>query len=263
MSPRSTVPVSATLAAMEWHLQCPDGRRLTLAADVDMLVGAAGNAQLKLPALPDRCALLQRRGDDVWMQVLATDTQVGVNGRPVQHLSRLRAGDRVCFGSSCIDLVAAGRGVPGTDTVADFFLRVRNGARSGNVHRGPVLHLDDHGEVVSAAAGVVGLILVEGSVRLDPNGSAIRLNGTPLKETVTVVDGDQLQIGQRRYIVETLAAPPPEQATQRLEVDDIPLVADVASARPAAQQAGGLWGLIVLAAVIAGAVAILLYFNNA
>src|SRR5690606_32153525 len=136
-------------------------------------------------------------------QVLVTDSLVGVNGRPVQHLSRLRAGDRICFGSSCVDLVA-GEGCAPTGTVADFFLRVRNGARSGTVHRGPVLHLDAEGEVVSAAAGVVGLILADGVVRLDPNGAGVRLNGLPLTAEVVTVDGDQLQIGQRRYIVETL-----------------------------------------------------------
>lgn len=249
---------------MNWHLQCPDGRSLALAADADTLVGAAGNAQLKQPALPERCAIFQRGGDDVWLQVLADDAHVGVNGRPVQRLSRLRAGDRVCFGSFCVDLVTTERPMDARLDVADFFLRVRNGAGSGNVHCGPVLHLDKEGEVVSAAAGVVGLILADGAVRLDPDGAALRLNGSPVSGEVITVDGDQIQLGQRRYIVETLAAPPVESVTQRLSADAVPVLADTladASAKPATQT-GGLWGLILLAAVIAAGVAILLYFHN-
>lgn len=249
---------------MNWHLQCPDGRSLALAADAETLVGAAANAQLKQPDLPERCAIIQRSGDDVWLQVLADEAHVGVNGRPVQRLSRLRAGDRVCFGSCCVDLVTTQAPERSGLDVARFFLRVRNGAGSGNVHCGPVLHLDRDGEVVSAAAGVVGLILADGAVRLDPDGAPLRLNGNPVRGEVIVVDGDQIQLGQRRYIVETLAAPPPESVTLRLAEDAVPVVADTvdAASAPPATQTSGLWGLIVLAAVIAGAVAILLYFHN-
>lgn len=249
---------------MNWQLQCPDGRRLPLAADVDTLVGASGQAQVKLPSPPERCALLHRNDNDVWLQVLTDDAQVGVNGRPVQRLSRLRAGDRVCFGGYCVDLLVNERPATACSEVADFFLRVRNGAQSGTVFRGPVLHLDGEGAVVSAAAGTIGLILADGAVRLDAGGGGVRLNGCPVTDEVVVTDGDQIQVGQRRYIVETLAAPPPELVTQRLPESDMPDTSDPAlNTRPVpSSQTGGLWGLILLAAVIASGVAILLYFHN-
>lgn len=238
---------------------------LPLASDTDVTVGAAGNAQLRLPTLPERCATIHCSDDDAWLQVLASEAHVGVNGRPVQRLSRLRAGDRICFGSACVDLVASGRQAPAGTQVADFFLRVRSGARSGSVHRGPALHLDAEGEVVSAAAGVVGLVLADGVVRLDPNGARVRLNGLPVNAEVTTLDGDQIQLGQRRYIVETLAAPPPEMVTQRLSDGAVPVVADTQAqlpVAPAPHANSGLWGLILLAATIASGVAVLLYFHN-
>src|SRR5690606_14023760 len=183
---RRKVPISVTLAAMNWHLQCPDRRTVPLAEDSDTLVGAAAHAQVRLATLPERCAVIQHLDGDVWLQVLAEDAHVGVNGRPVQRLSRLRAGDRICFGGTCIDLVRPERPGP-AGRVADFFLRVRNGPRSGNVHRGPVLHLDEEGEVVSAAAGRVGLVLADGAVRLAPNGTRLRLNGVPVTGEVVAV----------------------------------------------------------------------------
>lgn len=264
-APRRKRAVSATLAGMNWHLQCSDGRTLALASDTDVTVGAAGNASLRLPNVPEHCATLHCSDDDAWLQVPTSEVHVGVNGRPVQRLARLRAGDRICFGSVCVDLVASGRQERVGSDVADFFLRVRSGAGSGSVHRGPVLHLDTEGHVVSAAAGVVGLILADGSVRLDPSGARVRLNGLSVEDEVTAVDGDQIQLGQCRYIVETLAAPPPEMITQRLPDGAVPRVTDTdedASAVPAAHTSSGLWGLILLAAVIASGVAVLLYFHN-
>lgn len=249
---------------MNWHLQCPDGRTVPLAEDSDTLVGAVAHAQVRLATLPERCAVIQHLDGDVWLQVLAEDAHVGVNGRPVQRLSRLRAGDRICFGGTCIDLVRPERPGP-AGRVADFFLRVRNGPRSGNVHRGPVLHLDEEGEVVSAAAGRVGLVLADGAVRLAPNGTRLRLNGVPVTGEVVAVDGDQIQIGQRRYLVETLDAPQEcDVPTQRMAVQVGPDAdGNDAGTRPAAGHASGLWGLVLLAALIASGVAVLLYFHSA
>lgn len=243
---------------MTWRLLRPDGPALALAAGTDLLAGSAPGCALPLagPGMPARLAALGCEGDDAWLQVFAGDPQVGVNGRPVRALARLHAGDRICLGTLCLDLVGpepqARAGVAGIDA---FALRVRGGRGSGGLLHGPVLHLDAEGGQVSAAAGAVGLILAEGRLQLDPGRTAVRVNGHRVESALALQADDQVQVGPRRYQVETIGVPEPESVTERLPAYAQPDA-------PARAQTGGLWWLVGIAAVIAAAVAALLYFHG-
>jgi hypothetical protein len=244
---------------MTWRLHRPDGPALALVAGSDLLAGSGPGCAVHLatPGVPERLAALGCEGDDAWLQVFAADPQVAVNGRPVRMLARLHAGDRICLGALCLDLAGAPpqarAGVGGIDS---FALRVRGGRGSGALLHGPVLHLDADGGEVSAAAGAVGLILAEGRLHLDPGRAVVRVNGHRVDAALALQAEDQVQVGPRRYQVETIGVPEPESVTERL-----PAYAGTGDA-PVRAQSGGLWWLVGIAAVIAAAVAALLYFHG-
>ncbi len=249
---------------MSLLVQCPEGQRLTLEPEVEIVVGAGSDCAVSLRGngVPAQLALLSREFGEAWLRVLAPEPPVAVNGRPVRSLSRLYTGDRICFGAFCVDLLGSEPAAASSGLAIDsYVLRIRGGAGGGSLLAGPVLHLDaDTGEPVSAAASQVGLTLSGGRLQLDPGAAQVRVNGWPLADCAVLAPGDQIQIGQRRYQVETIAAPAPEA--------DSDTVSEVESGRPA--NAGkartqpdqyGLWWLIGLAAIIAGVVSALLYFR--
>jgi hypothetical protein len=244
---------------MTWRLLRPDGPALALAAGSELLAGSAPGSAVHLagPGVPARLAALRRDGDDAWLQVSAADPQVAVNGRPVRALARLHAGDRICLGALCLDLAGpAPQARESGASIEAFALRVRGGRGSGGLLHGPVLHLDAEGGQVSAAAGAVALILVEGRLRLAPGQAAVRVNGHRVDAELALQADDQVQVGPRRYQVETIGAPVPESVTERL-----PAHAG-AGEPPPRPPSGALWWLVGIAAVIAAAVAALLYFHG-
>ena len=244
---------------MTWRLHRPDGPALAFVAGSDLLAGSAAGCAIPLaaPGMPGRLAALSRDGDEAWLQVFAADPQVAVNGRPVRALARLQAGDRICLGALCLDLAgAAPQARAAAGGIDAFALRVRGGRGSGGLLHGPVLHLDADGGEVSAAAGVVALILVEGRLQLDPGRAVVRVNGHRVDAALALQAEDQVQVGPRRYQVETIALAEPDSVTERL-----PAYAGTGE-EPVRAQSGGLWWLVGIAAVIAAAVAALLYFHG-
>jgi hypothetical protein len=249
---------------MTWTLQCPDGQKAALQSGEALIAGSAQACPLRLQGagVPLQLAELSRNGPDAWLCVLETDPPVGLNGRPVQSLARVLPGDRVCFGAFCVDLLGeelAGRR-PGRPAQS-FALRARGGIGSGELHHGPALYFDADGHIVSAAAGGVSLMLVGDEIRLDPGSLPVRINGHAVTTPIRLEGGDQLQIGPRRFMVEALNAFALEQATQRVPAISL---GDLESALPASVTGdrGGLWWLIAMAAVIAAAIAALLYFHR-
>lgn len=244
---------------MSLLLQCAEGRSLPLGGMQDLLVGAGEECALRLRggSVPARLAGLYAEQGEAWLRVADADPLVCVNGRPVRALARLRPGDRICFGTVCADLVDAAPPAQPPAVVTGFALRVHGGPGSGRLLHGPTLHLDAAGEVVSAAAGVVGLILVDGVVHLDPDGAPVRVNGRAIAAEQPVAGGDQIQVGTRRYLLEASVAPPVPA------IEPEPPVAEPAIDAPAGRSdQAGLWWLIAIAALIAATVTTLLYFHD-
>ena len=249
---------------MTWMLQCPDGQKAALESGEALIAGSAPACPLRLQGVgvPEQLAEVSRNGPDAWLCVLDSEPPVGLNGRPVRALARVLPGDRVCFGAFCVDLL--GEAIPDRPAgraIQSFALRVRGGAGSGELHHGPSLSLDGDGNLVSAAAGNVSLVLTEDEVRVDPGTSVVRVNGHASTVPVRLHGGDQLQVGSRRFLVEALTALPAEQATQRMPVISPEDLEQAAGSHLGRDSGGSLW-LIGFAALIAAAIAALLYFHR-
>jgi hypothetical protein len=250
---------------MNWLLQCPEGQRLALTSGTDILVGSDDECALRLrgPGVPARLGVLSGTQDDVWLRIGAGEFPVGVNGRPVRALSRLVAGDRVCFGTFCVDLQIDPDTPVRREPVAldAFALRVRNGIGAGHLHHGPVLHLDADGEVVPATAGRIALSLKDGRIRLAPGDQSVRINGHPAVSDVELVVTDQVHVGTRRYLVEGVSTRVPEPVTVRMAAMSESMDDDAIGA-PARGDRGALWWLIAIAGLIAALVSALLYYHG-
>lgn len=247
---------------MSW-LQDSEGRRLAL-PDTDLKVGSGASCALRVEGadVPPLLASLRRAWGEVWLGVHAADPPVAVNGRPVRAMARVCPGDRICFGTYCVDVL----GAPPADREDDaccaaFVLRVRGGTDSGLLQHGPLLHMDDEGRVVSAAAGRISVALVGRRLHLDPDGATVSVNGHVLDGAVLLQDRDQIRIGTRRYVVErtpVVDAP----ATPAVPTDTVDETDDAVAAVEPRSEGGSLWFLIGIAALIAALIAFLLYYHG-
>lgn len=206
----------------------------------------------------DRLATLRADGREAWLDVAAAEPLTCVNGRPVRRMARMLAGDRVCFGDVCLDLV----GNPSDDEdeedpVSVYGLRRRSGIGSGSMLGGALIHLDRQGEPVSAAAGVVGLVLADGNVYLDPGDAEVRVNGHRVTAEVRVMDGDSLQVGRQRFAVEAHGS----QVFQLPAFPDLP-DHDEPPLPSSKRNQNGLGWLVVAAAAAAALLSALLYFSG-
>lgn len=255
--------LSATLRAMSW-LQDSEGRRLAL-PDTDLKVGTGASCALRLEGadVPPLLATLRRAWGDLWLGVHAADPPVAVNGRPVRAMARVCTGDRICFGTFCVDVLGDSPEAREDDACcAAFVLRVRGGTDSGLLQHGPLLHMDEEGRVVSAAAGRISVALVGRRLHLDPDGGVVSVNGHVLDGPVLLQDRDQIRIGTRRYLVErtpvvdvaAASGAPAAQAVQ--EIEEAPVTVERGG------EGGSLWWLIGIAALIAALMAFLLYYHG-
>lgn len=261
-----TGTLSATLPPMTWSLRCPDGQLTTLPPGVDLWVGSTSECALQLRGndVPERLARVSRANSDIWLHVLAADPPVALNGRPVRALARAVPGDRLCFGTFCVDVVGDSpheRAAP--FPVEAFALRVRGGTGSGELHHGPIVHLDAQGTVVSPAAGTVELSLVDGEILLSAGGVAVHINGHGVDTCLRILPNDQIQIGPRRFIVETAASLTSETVAPCLPaLSSVVLPMNETAGAENGSENGSLWWLIAIAALIAVSVAALLYFHR-
>lgn len=229
-----------------------------------MAVGSAEDCALRLRGhgVPERLAIVSRVETDVWLRVLASDPPIALNGRPVRSLARALPGDRLCFGTFCVDLVGDGlQDRPLPFSIMAFALRVRGGIGSGELHHGPIVHLNAAGDVVSPAAGTIEVTLIDGEIHLKPGDAAVCVNGQPIRTALQVLPDDQVQVGLRRFQIEAIANAVPEAIVQRLPVQSSPAEAATEKIGTSAEN-GGLWSLIGIAALIAASVAALLYFHG-
>ena len=246
---------------MDLMLQSSNGERLPLipGAALDFCLDGNGGIRLAQREATGRLASVAADGREAWLDVAGADPTTCVNGRPVRRKARLLAGDRICFGDACLDVIGA---IPGSsryvDPVSTFALRRRGGVGSGSMMSGGLIRLDRQGEPVSAAAGVVGLVLADGAVYLDPGDAEVQVNGHRVVDEVLVIDGDCIQIGRQRYTLETQNS----RVTAESEVihdaePDLPV-----PSAPARRGQTGLAWLVVAAAAAAALLSALLYFSG-
>ncbi|MBX3725192.1 MAG: hypothetical protein KF823_04670 [Xanthomonadales bacterium] len=234
------------------QLRLADGTRLPLPAPGQRLALAGGPEGSTAPGGASAVAEVESDPPGAWLFVHDPSVGAVVNGRPVQSLAWLHAGDRVCLGNLAFDLL--GR-PPATEVppVRSFVLRRRGGSGAGSVLEGPLQSFDPEGQPVSAAAAALSVSFSGGCVAVQPGAVQAWLNGHPLAGQAALAPGDQLQVARARYLVEVLPEPVPEPVTRRLPAAE-------AMPEPApAGSASGLGWLVLLAALLAAVIAALIY----
>lgn len=199
----------------------------------DLVLGAGVHALGRLPAglgpvEGDQPWLLQvccdRRG--IWLTIADGLRGVHVNGRPVQHVALLRAGDSIHVDGGELLLTATNgpRPLPAAgraprDSVANLRLSLRG---IGGQHHGRSISLDKPRRIGRAADADIRIegpgiaehhALVEGidgQAVLREAGADVMLNGHPVREAL-LLTGDQIAFDvQHRFVLE---APPASLGT--------------------------------------------------
>jgi pSer/pThr/pTyr-binding forkhead associated (FHA) protein len=215
-----------------------------------------------------------RRG--IWLTVADEMRGVHVNGRPVQHVAMLRAGDSIHVDGNELLLTAAndGREVPPAsgaprDPVATLRLALRG---IGGNHHGRSISLDKPRRIGRAAdadiridgPGIADLHavvdVVNGQAVLRDAGADVLVNGQRVRQALLQA-GDQIAFDvQHRFVLEGPPPPPPgTSGASRLQQ----AFADDADEAPAAPRKPGLrlpW-LLLAAILMAAALSGLLLFG--
>ncbi|TLX21430.1 MULTISPECIES: FHA domain-containing protein [Thermomonas] len=255
------------------HLRFCDGRQPDLPLEPG--VHALGRTAVGLgPVAADGPALLQlcndRRG--IWMTVTEGMRGVHVNGRPVQQVAMLRAGDSIHADGSELLLYAANDDrtpSPSTSAVRDPAGNLRMVLRGvGGPYHGRCISLDRPCHVGSAAAADLRIegagIAAEHALLEAGNGQAllrnaaadVLVNGRPLRQAV-LHSGDQIAFGvQHRFVLE---GPPPPAAEQPRTAP--PTEADAPPVPPRRRWTQGVPWLLLAALLLAAALTALLVFG--
>lgn len=261
-------------AAMnDLHLRFCDGRQPDLPLQPG--VHTLGHTPAGLgPVEADASALLQlcndRRG--IWMTVNEGMRGVHVNGRPVQQVAMLRAGDSIHADGSELLLYAANddRALPPSmpparDPVGNLRMVLRG---IGGPYHGRCISLDRPRRVGSAAAADLRIegtgIAPEHALLEAGNGFAVlrhaaadvRVNGRPVRQAV-LHSGDQITFDVRHRFV--LEGPPPATASTVRTAP--PSEADTPPAPPRRRWTQGVPWLLLAALLLAAALAALLVFG--
>lgn len=211
-----------------------------------------------------------RRG--IWLTVTEDRLGVHVNGRPVQQVAMLRAGDSIHTQGCELLLYAANddRDRAPAATVRDPAGNLRLALRGvGGPHHGRSLSLDKPRKVGSAAgadlriegAGIApehALLEASGGQAMLRRAAAdVLLNGRPVREAV-LRSGDQIVFGaQHRFVLEgpPPSVPLPAPRTQPQADADAPVVA------PDRRWIQRVPWLLVTAGLLAAALSALLVFG--
>lgn len=261
-------------AAMnDLHLRFCDGRQPDLALEPG--VHALGRTPAGLgPVEADAQVLLQlcndRRG--IWMTVNEGMRGVHVNGRPVQQVAMLRAGDSIHADGSELLLYAANDDrvlPPSTPPVRDPAGNLRMVLRGvGGPYHGRCISLDRPRRVGSAAAADLRIegagIAAEHALLEAGNGltllrhaaAEVLVNGRPVRQAI-LHSGDQIVFGvQHRFVLEGPPPPAPGTATTAA-----PSEADAPPAPPRRRWTQGVPWLLLAALLLAAALTALLVFG--
>ncbi|HOB03293.1 MAG TPA: FHA domain-containing protein [Casimicrobium huifangae] len=261
----------------ELHLRFSDGDQ------PDLVLGAGVHALGRLPTGlgpvdSEQPWLLQlcndRRG--IWMTVADELRGVHVNGRPVQHVAMLRAGDSIHVDGNELLLIGASDGrVPAQaagaarDPIANLRLALRG---IGGSHHGRSISLEKPlriGRASDADIRIEGpaiadrhalLEAVNGQAVLRDTGADVLVNGQRMRQAVLRA-GDQVAFDvQHRFVLEgppVPAAPPHSLRPQAPAADD----PDAAQASRKSRAQRMPW-LLITALLLAAALSGLLLFGT-
>ena len=254
------------------HLRFCDGRQpdLPLEPGVHALgrtPAGLGPVEAEAPALLQLCN--DRRG--IWMTVNEGMRGVHVNGRPVQQVAMLRAGDSIHADGSELLLYATDddRALPSsTPPLRDAAGNLRMVLRGvGGPYHGRCISLDRPRRVGSAAtadlriegAGIAAehAVLEAGNCHavLRHAAADVLVNGKPVRQAV-LYSGDQIAFGvQHRFVLE---GPPPTPGTAATAA---PSEADAPPAPPRRRWTQGVPWLLLAALLLAAALTALLVFG--
>ncbi|RYZ73658.1 MAG: FHA domain-containing protein [Lysobacteraceae bacterium] len=234
------------------------------------LLGVGDNAQGAL--LAQFC--MDRRG--LWLQVAGGCRGVHVNGRPVQRMSQLRAGDTVYLDGAEILVQASHQGVdalprPDPGDASDPRIVLRG---IGGKHHGRSFTLGQPCVVGSSAQATIRVDdpgFAPRHAQLERRGDRVLLrdlgsatgsmvNGMPVREALLAA-GDQVAFdAQHRFVVEVPWQEAGGEAPQL--VDDDAREGVVEDARPRGRQSVRRWPWLLLAALfLAATLSVLLLFG--
>lgn len=276
------------------RLTFPNGEHAAVNIEQGQIgVGSASGegTAVTLPGLAPLHAVFAsgRRGS--WVTV-PQDAVVMINARPVKRVAFLRCGDMVCLGSVQVRIESDVAPAPMAETPSPAMPRRRSAEESLITSKAVLRGLSgpwfgrclslSAGRVIGSSAGVDirldgpsvqerhALVDIEEGrvvVRALSAGSALRVNGHAVR-AVTLVTGDQLEIGEQRFVLEAPgfgAAPEPTVATpvpgvraeattgQRPAVTEPLLTATQAETASTPRDLGGVYLLIAAAAALAAA----------
>ncbi|MEO6104007.1 MAG: FHA domain-containing protein [Pseudoxanthomonas sp.] len=225
------------------------------------LIGVGDNAQGAL--LAQFC--VDRRG--LWLQVAAGSRGIHVNGRPVQRMALLRAGDTVYLDGAEILVQASHEGLDAVPQVhADDSNDPRIVLRGvGGHHHGRAYTLSEPRLVGRSSAAAIHIDepgFAERHAQLERRGDRVLLsdlgsaagsvvNGVPVRDALLAA-GDQISFGnQHRFVLEV----PWQEATveARELADDAEGSAAGEVSNPSNRQSMRRWPWLLLAAVFLAA----------
>ena len=214
-----------------------------------------------------------RRG--IWMTVADELSGVHVNGRPVQHVAMLRAGDSIHVDGNEL-LLAANVGAriaqPRTGAPRDPVASLRHALRGvGGNHHGRSLSLDrprriGRGPEVDVRIDGPAIAEQHATVELDGDqvllraeGGEVLLNGQRVRESL-LQSGDQIAFDvQHRFVLE---GPPPASEATSSPLGAFAEDADLPPLPPRRHWTQRIPWLLVAAVLLAGALSALLLFGT-
>ncbi|MEO7150023.1 MAG: FHA domain-containing protein [Rhodanobacteraceae bacterium] len=234
------------------------GARVRIGADADndLVPGGAGVAKRHLAIVEDRRGLV--------LEVLPGAQHVYVNARPVRERGLLRYGDTLSVGGCKLlllpDNAATGESVPPKSSAAAAqrpgyaALRVVSGAWSGRLL--PIEQRLSLGVRGSSLAGIpepCHLQVGDEGLFLDAGDATAMVNGSP-RRRATLEAGDQLVLGEYRFVVEAPGLQARSAALARPYHEPVPVPVVIEKCAPRAE----IGWLIGTAALLALALALLL-----
>lgn len=194
--------------------------------------------------------------------------RIYVNARAVRERALLHYGDTLTIGSSKLrvtaDAAPEGNAAPTSardgDAIGPVVMRIVSGPDSGRALAvEPELHLGTGTRHFGELPYSCRIEKAPGSLLFASDGAQPRINGWHCQRAALGA-GDQITLGEHRLLVE---APGVQYAAHMALLPAAPRPVAIDSTvepEPAERSQVGIWGLILAAAVLAAAIALILYF---
>ena len=232
-----------------------------LAGDGVIRIGSAPGNDIVLADIAPLHARLTRDVRGIVLEIAEVGARAHVNARPVREKAFVRYGDTVCLGSISIvvsavdpDELSQGQRPPAVHGPQRGVIRGMSSTwfgKSVTITDGMVLSIgSDGGAVLGESAdstpsvrfcvGACGLSFDDGL------SSGSLLNGRPITATA-LRNGDQLNLGRDRFVIECSSAKPVAEAVEIADADD---GFSQAPADEARRNISAIWWLLGAAALI-------------